>query len=78
MAQDDKLAIIDDARTIAEEVPLTAEQKKRLEQFIEERLIDGVPIRVLGVAGLLLTKEGMRPRDQADAEVLRRLLARMG
>jgi hypothetical protein len=49
-----------------------------LEQFVEQRLIDGVPIRVLGIAGLLLTKEGMRPRDQADAEVLRRLLARMG
>jgi hypothetical protein len=49
-----------------------------LEQYIEQRPIDGVPIRVLSVAGLLLTKEGMRPRDQADAEVLRRLLARMG
>ena len=32
----EKLAIIDDARTIDEEVPLTEEQKKRREEFIEE------------------------------------------
>jgi hypothetical protein len=45
-----------------------------LEPFVEVREIDGVPIRVLGLEGLLLTKEGMRPKDQADAEVLRRAI----
>jgi hypothetical protein len=46
-----------------------------LEPFIEVRMIDGVPVPVLGLEGLLRTKEGMRPKDQADAEVLRRALA---
>ena len=36
MAEEDKLAIIDDGRSIAEEVPLTEEQKKRLEAYLEE------------------------------------------
>jgi hypothetical protein len=46
-----------------------------LEPFIEIRDIDGVRIHLLGLEGLLLTKEGMRPKDQADAEVLRRAIA---
>jgi hypothetical protein len=46
-----------------------------LERFVEVRDVDGVSIRVLGLEGLLLTKQGMRPKDQADAEVLRRALA---
>ena len=33
-----------------------------LEPFIEERSLDGVRLPVLGLAGLLLTKEGMRER----------------
>jgi hypothetical protein len=36
MAQEEKLATIDDGRTIDEQVPLTAEQRKRLEEYIEE------------------------------------------
>ena len=36
MAETDELAIIDDSQTIAQEAPLTEEQKKRLEEFIEE------------------------------------------
>src|SRR6195256_5557948 len=36
MAETEKLAIIDDAKTITQEVALTEEQKKRLEEFIEE------------------------------------------
>ena len=38
-------------------------------------MIDEVPVRVLGLAGLLRTKEGMRTKDRADAEVLRAALA---
>lgn len=33
--------------------------------------LDGVPLRVLSLQGLLLTKEGMREKDRADARVLR-------
>jgi hypothetical protein len=32
--------------------------------------VDGVPIRVLDLAGLLKTKQGLRPKDQMDAAVL--------
>ncbi len=42
-----------------------------LEPFAEQSAIDGVPIRVLGLEGLLMTKEGMRDKDKADAAVLR-------
>jgi len=45
-----------------------------LAPFIEERVIDGVRVRVLGLAGLLKTKEGMRDKDRADAAVLRAAL----
>lgn len=45
-----------------------------LEPFIEERDLDGVRLRVLGLEGLLLTKEGMRDKDRADAAVLRAAL----
>jgi hypothetical protein len=36
-----------------------------LEQHIEERELDGVRLPVLGLVGLLLTKEGMREKDRA-------------
>jgi hypothetical protein len=45
-----------------------------LEPYIEERVVDGVRIRVLGIEGLLMTKEGMRDKDRMDAAVLRKAL----
>jgi Nucleotidyl transferase AbiEii toxin, Type IV TA system len=47
-----------------------------LSAFIETKQIDDVPINVLALEGLLLTKEGLRERDRADAEVLRRVIAK--
>lgn len=41
-----------------------------LAPHIERRTIDGVDVPVLGLAGLLLTKEGMRDKDRADRRVL--------
>jgi hypothetical protein len=32
--------------------------------------IDGQPVRVLDLPGLLKTKQGMRPKDQMDAAVI--------
>ena len=46
-----------------------------LEPFIEERSLDGVRLPVLGLAGLLLTKEGMRDKDRADRRVIEQALA---
>jgi hypothetical protein len=45
-----------------------------LERFVQECVIDGVRIPVLGLEGLLLTKEGTRDKDKADATVLRRAI----
>ena len=33
-------------------------------------MIDDVPVRVLDLPGLLLTKQGPRPKDQMDAAVI--------
>jgi len=46
-----------------------------LEPAIVNKLVDDQTVRVLGLEGLLLTKEGMRDKDRADAEMLRRLIA---
>jgi hypothetical protein len=45
-----------------------------LSPFIETVDVDGVALRVLSKRGLLMTKEGMREKDRADAVVLRRAL----
>lgn len=45
-----------------------------LQPYGEERLVDGVLVRLLGLEGLLLTKEGMRDKNRADAAVLRAAL----
>ncbi|MCC7259167.1 MAG: nucleotidyl transferase AbiEii/AbiGii toxin family protein [Gammaproteobacteria bacterium] len=39
--------------------------------------IDGVMVRVLDLQGLLRTKQGVRPRDQMDAAVIRAALERL-
>lgn len=45
-----------------------------LAPYIEARVVGDVRLPVLGLEGLLLTKEGMRDKDRADAAVLRRTL----
>ncbi len=42
-----------------------------MRSYIEVIDLDGVPLRLLGLEGLLLTKQGVRPKDQMDAAVLR-------
>ena len=49
-----------------------------LERYVEEKEVDGERIPVLSAEGLLLTKEGMRDKDRADAHALRALLAMKG
>jgi Nucleotidyl transferase AbiEii toxin, Type IV TA system len=46
-----------------------------LAPHIEERDLDGIKVPVLGLAGLLLTKEGMRDKDRADRRVIEEALA---
>jgi hypothetical protein len=40
--------------------------------------IDGVSVRVLDLPGLLKTKQGVRPKDQMDAAVIRAAIERLG
>jgi hypothetical protein len=47
---------------------------EELKPHIEERELDGVRLPVLGLAGLLLTKEGMREKDRADRRVIEQAL----
>ena len=42
------------------------------------REIDGVPLRLLDLEGLLKTKQGVRPKDQLDASIIRAALERLG
>jgi hypothetical protein len=39
--------------------------------------LDGTPLQVLNLEGLLLTKQGARPKDKADAAVLSEALAQI-
>jgi len=48
-----------------------------LAPHIIEMMLDEVPVKVLGLEGLLLTKEGMRERDQADRRALKLALDRL-
>lgn len=45
-----------------------------LKRHIVERDIDGIRVKVLDLEGLLKTKQVPRPKDQADADAIRRAL----
>jgi predicted nucleotidyltransferase len=51
---------------------------EELQPFIEEVVLDGVRLRVLSLEGLLKTKQGARPKDQADAAAIARALKQLG
>jgi predicted nucleotidyltransferase len=46
--------------------------------YIETIDFEGVALKLLNLEGLLMTKQGVRPKDQMDAAVLRRALAALG
>jgi Nucleotidyl transferase AbiEii toxin, Type IV TA system len=45
-----------------------------MQQYVETIDLDGVPLRVLNLEGLLLSKQGDRPKDRRDAAILRQAL----
>jgi hypothetical protein len=49
-----------------------------LERHTEWMDLEGEPVPVLDLVGLLKTKQGVRPKDQADARILRRAIDRLG
>ena len=46
-----------------------------MRSYIETGDLDGIPLKVLNLEGLLLSKQGARPKDQMDAALLRQALA---
>ena len=48
-----------------------------MQQYIESIDLDGVPLRLLNLEGLLKTKQGARPKDQMDAALLRQAIAEL-
>jgi hypothetical protein len=46
-----------------------------MRHYIQTVDLDGVPLKVLNLVGLLLRKRGARPKDQMDASVLQQALA---
>lgn len=51
---------------------------EELRPFVEDVDLDGQRIRVLSLEGLLRTKSGSRPKDQADAAAIARALQELG
>lgn len=47
---------------------------EHMRPYIETITLDGVPLPILNLEGLLLTKQGQRPKDQMDASILRQAL----
>jgi ABC-type glycerol-3-phosphate transport system substrate-binding protein len=47
-----------------------------LEPHIVALTVQGETLRILDLEGLLMTKQGLRPQDQADAALIRRALGR--
>jgi len=51
---------------------------QEMQPYIETIDFEGINLRLLNLEGLLMTKQGVRPKDQMDAAVLRRALAALG
>jgi hypothetical protein len=65
---------VNDEITVAVLPSAAGHSWEELKPHVTQVEIDGVGIRVLDLAGLLKTKEVPRPKDQADAEAIRRAL----
>lgn len=50
---------------------------QQMRGHIETIDLDGVPLPLLNLEGLLLTKQGQRPKDQMDAALLSKALAEL-
>jgi hypothetical protein len=71
-AQDKRYAVrINDEFTIDVMPSIAGHTWEEMKPFIEQIDLDGVTLRLLNLQGLLKTKQGARPKDQADAASLR-------
>lgn len=74
-AEDKRYALrVNDEFTIDIMPSVAGHSWEEMRNYIETLDLDGVPLRVLNLEGLLLTKQGARPKDQMDASILRQAL----
>jgi predicted nucleotidyltransferase len=74
-AKDARYALrINDEITIDVMPSIAGHSWNEMRKHIETVDLEGVPLRLLNLEGLLLTKQGLRPKDQMDAAVLTRAL----
>ena len=75
-AHDKRYAVrINDEFTIDIMPSVAGHSWDEMRAYIETLDLDGIPLRVLNLQGLLLSKQGARPKDQMDASLLRQALA---
>lgn len=74
-ADDKRYAIrINDEFTIDVMPSIAGLSWEEMKAHIIDADIDGVPLRLLDLPGLLKTKQGVRPKDQMDAAVISRAI----
>lgn len=75
-AHDKRYAVrINDEFTIDIMPSVAGHSWEEMRTYIETVDLDGIPLKVLNLQGLLLSKQGARPKDQMDAALLRQALA---
>jgi hypothetical protein len=75
-ARDKRYAIrVNDEFTIDVMPAIAGHSWSEMTRYIQTIDIDGVPVRILNLHGLLLTKQGARPKDQMDAALLKQAIA---
>jgi ABC-type glycerol-3-phosphate transport system substrate-binding protein len=75
-ANDKRYAVrVNDEFTIDVMPSIAGRSWQEMTRYIQTVDLDGVPLRLLNLEGLLVTKQGARPKDQLDAALLRQALA---
>jgi predicted nucleotidyltransferase len=78
-AKDARYALrINDEITVDVMPSIAGKSWGEMRKHIETIDLDGIPLCLLNLEGLLLTKQGLRPKDQMDAALLTRALEELG
>lgn len=78
-AKDSRYALrINDEFTVDVMPSIAGHSWNKMQSYIETIDFEGMNLKLLNLEGLLMTKQGVRPKDQMDAAVLRRALSALG
>ena len=78
-AEDKRYALrVNDEFTVDVMPAIAGRSWNEMQPYIETIDFEGTNLRLLSLEGLLMTKQGVRPKDQMDAAVLRRALEALG